>query len=144
MGMALPESELRQTLAIAPDGRVGRPRAPARVLQAIMAGVKRPDYARMTIPALSLQSMPPASVSEARTLNLWTPGRWPNVGGVDESAVNQVFASIRRVTRAQTEAFVEGLNGAKNVELVGANHVDFVSNPDDVMREIGAFLASVR
>jgi pimeloyl-ACP methyl ester carboxylesterase len=144
MGMSLPESELRQTLTIGPDGRVGRPRAPARVSQAIIAGVKRPDYAVIRIPALSLQSMPPASVSDARALNLWTPGQWPNVGDVSESAVNQLFASVRKVTRAQTEAFEKGIRGAKNVDLVGANHVDFASNPDDVLREIRTFLAGLR
>ena len=65
-GSVLPESELRQMFAIAPDGSVGRSRGLGWVSEAIDAGVKRPDYARMQIPALSLQSLPPASVSEAR------------------------------------------------------------------------------
>ena len=144
MGMALPESEVRQTLTLGADGRIGRPRAPARVSQAVIAGVKRPHYADMRVPALSLQSMPPATVSEARALKLWTAGRWPNVGDVSESAVNQLFASVRKVTRAQTEAFEKELKGAKNVDLVGANHVNFASNPDDVLREIRTFVAGLR
>jgi hypothetical protein len=130
--------------AVAPDGSVGGSRGPAWVSHAIAAGVKRPDYARMRIPALSLQSMPPASVSEARALNLWTPGRWPNVGDVSDSVVNELFSAVRKVTRAQTEAFEKELKGAKNIDLIGADHLNFASNPDDVLREIRAFLKGFR
>jgi pimeloyl-ACP methyl ester carboxylesterase len=139
-GMTFPESELRQTRAIGADGSVGGPLAPGFVPRAIIAGVKPPDYARMRIPALSIQSLPPTSVAEARAAKIFNPGMFP---GADESAVNGLFSAIRTITRAQTTAFEKGLKGARNVELVGASHHDFLSHPDDVLREIRAFLATL-
>jgi pimeloyl-ACP methyl ester carboxylesterase len=139
-GMAFPESELRQTMTIGADGSVGDPSAPGFVSQAIVAGVKRPDYARMQIPALSVQSLPPASVAEARAAKTFNPGMFP---GASDSALDELFSAIRTVTRAQTDAFEKGLKGARNVELVGASHHDFLSHPDDVFREIRAFLATL-
>jgi hypothetical protein len=144
MGRALPESELRQRFEIAPDGSVGRTRKqpPAWVGEAINAGVKRPDYASMRdIPALSITSLPPASVAEARALKVW---RGPDVDGVSEDAMNATFAALRKVTRAQIEAFEKGLKGAKNIDLIGADHSSFASNPDDVLREIRVFLEGLR
>src|SRR5262245_59115608 len=60
MGFALPESELRHTNEVGADGTVGGLRLRAWVMQAIDAGVRRPDYASMRIPALSITSLPRA------------------------------------------------------------------------------------
>jgi pimeloyl-ACP methyl ester carboxylesterase len=139
-GIAFPESELRLTRAIGVDGRVGAFVAPPHVAQAIMAGVKRPDYARIRIPALSVQSLPPASVAAARAANVFNPSMFP---GATDSALDDAFSAIRALTRAQTSAFEKALQGARNVELVGASHHDFLSHPDDVIREIRAFLPTL-
>ena len=138
--MTFPESELRQTRAIGADGSVGGFLAPGFVFRAIGAGVKRPDYARMRIRALSLQSMPPVSVAEGRASHTFNSGMFP---GASDSALNEVFAAIRNLTRANTNAFEKALEGSRNVELVGASHHDFLSNPDDVLREIRAFVATL-
>jgi non-heme chloroperoxidase len=140
MGMAFPESELRQVRVLGADGSVGAPRAPEFVSRAIFAGVKRPDYARMRIPALSIQSLPPASVAEGRATNTLIPGMFP---GASDSSVNEVFTAIRTVTRANTEAFEKGLTGSRNVELIGASHYNFLSHPDDVLREVRAFVKTL-
>jgi pimeloyl-ACP methyl ester carboxylesterase len=140
MGMMLPESELRQTMTIRPDGSVGESLAPGFVFRAIFAGVKRPDYARMRIPALSLQSLPPASVSEGRASNTLSPGMF---AGASDSAVNELFTAIRNVTRANTDAFERELKGSRNVELIGASHHNFLSNPDDVLRELRVFMKAL-
>jgi non-heme chloroperoxidase len=139
MKMTVPESELRETRAIGADGSVGGFLAPGFVPRAIFAGVKKPDYARMRIPALSLQSMPPASVAEARASGTFNPEMFP---GASDSALNELFSAIRDLTRANTSAFEKAL-GARNVELVGASHHNFLSNPDDVIREIQAFIAAL-
>jgi pimeloyl-ACP methyl ester carboxylesterase len=137
-GMAFPESELRQTRAIGADGSVGAPVAQALVFSGIVSGVKKPDYAKMRVPALSLQSLPPASMTEARTAKLALPNMFP---GASDSALDQLFATIRQVTRANTAAFERDLAGARNVELVGASHHEFLSHPDDVLRELRSFVA---
>ncbi len=140
MGMTFPESELRHTRAIGADGSIGGFLAPGFVSRAVSAGVKKPDYARMRIRALSIQSMPPASVAEARTSSTFNTAMFP---GTSESALNELFTAIRNVTRANTTAFEKALEGSRNVELVGASHHNFLSHPDDVVREIRAFIASL-
>ena len=83
MGMTFPESELRQTRAIGADGSVGGFLVPGFVSRAINAGVKKPDYARMRIRALSIQSMPPASVAEARASKTFNPAMFPGASDSD-------------------------------------------------------------
>jgi non-heme chloroperoxidase len=139
-GMTAPESELRLTRVIGADGRLGGFTAPAFVAQAIVAGVRRPDYARVRVPALSLQSMPPASVAEARAAGIFNADMFP---GASDAEVNDMFAAIGSLTRTQTDAFVKAVRGGRNVDLVGASHHDFLSHPDDVLREIRAFLATL-
>ena len=140
MGMSVPESEIRQTRTIATDGSVGGFVVPEYVPRAIMAGVRRPDYARMRVPALSIQSLPPASVAEGRAANAFNPRMFP---GASDADLNDLFTAVRTVTRTQTDAFQKNLVGAKNVELVGASHHDFLSHPDEVLAEIRAFLATL-
>jgi pimeloyl-ACP methyl ester carboxylesterase len=138
--IAFPESEIRATMTIGADGRVGDPLVPTFVPRQIVAGVKRPDYAHMHIPALSIQSLPPASVSEARASNTLAAGMFP---GAREGTLNELFSAIRQLTRAQTDVFEKELTGSKNVELVGASHHEFLSHPDAVLREIRAFIETL-
>jgi non-heme chloroperoxidase len=139
-GMAFPESEIRQTMTIAADGSVGGPLVPAFVPRGIVGGVKRPDYARMRIRALSIQSLPPASVSEGRASNTLVAGMFP---GASDDALNELFSAIRHLTRANTEVFEKELKGSKNVELVGASHHNFLSHPDAALREIRVFIEAL-
>jgi non-heme chloroperoxidase len=139
-GMAFPASEMRETMTIAADGSVGGQLVPPFVPRAIVGGVKRPDYARMRIPALSIQSMPPATVAEGRASQTLRAGMFP---GASDDALNELFAAVRQLTRAQTEVFEKQLAGSKNVELVGASHHEFLSHPDAVLREIRAFLETL-
>jgi non-heme chloroperoxidase len=142
MGMPFPESELRQVRAIGADGSVGGPVVPELVPKAIFAGVKRPDYARMRVPALSLQSLPPATMSEGRASNTLAliAGMFP---GASDSALNELFAAVRKITRANTDVFEKELRGSRNVELIGASHYNFLSSPVDVVREIRAFVQTL-
>jgi pimeloyl-ACP methyl ester carboxylesterase len=140
LGMTFPESEFRQTRAIGSDGSVGAFLVPPFVSRAIFKGVKKPDYARMKIRALSIQSMPPPSVADGRASKTFNPAMFP---GATDGDLNELFTAIRTVTRAQTTAFEKGLEGSRNVDLVGASHHCFLSNPDDVLREIRAFIATL-
>jgi hypothetical protein len=47
-------------------------------------------------------------------------------------------------TGAQATAFEKGVPSARVVRLPHANHYVFRSNEDDVMREMNAFLASIK
>ncbi|MGV3518763.1 alpha/beta fold hydrolase [Luteitalea sp.] len=140
LGMAFPESELRQVQTIGANGSVGPPRVPGFVPRAIFSGVRRPDYARIRLLALSIQSLPPASVSEGHASNTLIPGMFP---GASDAALNALFAAVRQMTHANTDVFLRELKGSKNVELVGASHHCFLSHPDSVLREIRAFTGAL-
>jgi non-heme chloroperoxidase len=139
-GMAFPESEIRQTITISADGSVGGQLAPTFVPRAIFGGVKRPDYARMRIAALSIQSLPPATVAEGRASNTLIAGMFP---GASDDALNALFAAVRQVTRAQTDVFQKELAGARNVERIGASHHNFLSHSDAALHDIRAFIQSL-
>jgi hypothetical protein len=96
----------------------------------------------MRIPALSLQSLPPASVSEGRASKTLTliAGMFP---GASDGALNELFAAVRQITRANTDVFEKELRGSRNVELIGASHYNFLSNPSDVLRELRAFVETL-
>ncbi|HKT78905.1 MAG TPA: alpha/beta fold hydrolase [Vicinamibacterales bacterium] len=144
-GRILPESELRELFEVLPDGRVGRSRRLtdraylADVDQAVDEGVRRPDYSRFRVPALSIQSFPPASVAEARALNLYQER-----SGITDALMNDVMSEVRKVTSAQIDVFEQGVKGARNKYLLGADHFNFISNPEDVLREIRIFLDGLR
>lgn len=52
-GVALPEAEVRQLFAIGPGGTLGRYRTPQHVHDARFEGRTKPDYLRITVPALA-------------------------------------------------------------------------------------------
>lgn len=131
---AIPEAEVRQTYEVRDDGSVGPAVDRRRIVQAIGAGVKRPDYARFRISALSITSLAPASVADVPD----------HVAGPGDGAIDAFYTQVRKVTRAQTSAFVNAVPGARDVELVGADHLNFLSNPDDVLREVRSFIEQLR
>jgi pimeloyl-ACP methyl ester carboxylesterase len=56
------------------------------------------------------------------------------------SAFKQVFAVWQPFARTQRESFRKAVPTARVVEILGASHYVFISNPDVVLREIRAFL----
>jgi non-heme chloroperoxidase len=130
MGFVMPESEVRQSFALGADGRLGRFLTPGFVPEAIDAGVKKPDYARTRVPALAVFA-PPGSPAD---LPAYLEAR------VDEVALAQAVTAMQEDVRANRELFVGELKDGKAVDLIGANHYVFLSNPDEVLREIRLFV----
>lgn len=142
-GVVMPESEVRETNIITADGRVGRTRTPSWVFESMDAGVRPPDYTRISVPALSIQSLPYATVAEAKAANAWATAGWPDDSAVSEDAVNKLWAAVRRRVQAEGRRFETEMSAGRNVALVGADHFNFISHPDDVLREIQRFIAGI-
>lgn len=140
MGIVMPESELRESTVIGADGQVGRSRTPRFVFDAMEAGVRAPDYRRIRVAALAIFARPYASVAEARAANAWNPAQFPNA---DEAVVNTLFAALQKRIDAEAQRFAREVTGGKTVVLPGANHYIFISNADDVLREIRGFVAGL-
>ena len=58
MGIAFPESELRNDFATNPDGSMGEYRTPVSVQNAITAGMRKPDYCCIRVPVLAFYTLP--------------------------------------------------------------------------------------
>jgi non-heme chloroperoxidase len=129
-GYAPPESEIRQSRVIGADGSVGPIRTPASVGEAILAGRQR--FSELKVPALAIFAIP-------HDLGPWAK---------DDPGQAQAIEAFRQSDEAQTErqakAFEVGVAGAKVVRLRNANHYLFISHEEAVLREIRAFIKSLR
>jgi non-heme chloroperoxidase len=122
LGFTYPEGELRQKRSVTPEGRVG----PARDFpggRSLLAGMKQ--YVQIRPPALFLVS------SQSR-------GRWAETN--TDPMIREQIAALRAFTERQAKAIEDGLPGARVVRLPGAHHNVFLSNEDDVLREMRTFI----
>ncbi len=131
-GITAPEAEFRQTKLVGPDGSVGDDRTPASVEQAVREGVKK--FNDIRVPALAVQAIPPAL----------PPWYWdikdPAVRAAAEALADKRTAAHEK----QAKAFEDGVPGARVVRLRNASHYIFITNEVEVLREMRAFLATLK
>ena len=112
-GFAAPESELRQQFGSKPGGRVGKEIDTDRAAKAIIAGNQK--YTEIHVPILAIFSVPHGHSTVDSDTN----------------------------TDAQARAFEQGLPDARVVRVPHAHHYVYMSNQEDVLREMRTFLASL-
>ena len=108
---------------------------PARFdpVNAVLAGVQKPDYARITVPALALYAAP-------RTWKEMMPDA-PEIKEPEQlSATERVVAQMAKMRKHMADEFRSGVAKSSVVEITGASHYLFRTNLDDVLREIVGFL----
>jgi pimeloyl-ACP methyl ester carboxylesterase len=130
-GVSVPEAEFRQTMNSRPDGSVGDSRILPYVPEAALAGMKK--YTELRLPVLAIFAAPH---------NL---GPWIN-NSADASiraAAEAVSARETAWVEKQANAFERGVPGARVVRIPNANHIVFLSNETDVLREVRAFLGTL-
>jgi pimeloyl-ACP methyl ester carboxylesterase len=129
-GITLPEAEFRQGWDSTPDGRVGKHRNSP--MASIMKGTKK--YTEIPVPTLVIFAVPHAQ------------GPWINNHpdpAVREAAKARSADEIVLVEK-QAKAFENGVPSAHVVRLPGAHHYVFLSNEEDVLRQLRAFVARLR
>lgn len=129
-GVTLPEAELRQGWDSISEGRVGKHRRFDYTL--IMKGMKK--YTDIPVPALVVFAVP-------HDQGPWIKNH-PDPA-VREAAKARSAEEVVLVER-QIKAFENGVPSARIVRLPGAHHYVFLSNEADVLRDIRAFIASLR
>ena len=135
-GIALPEPELRQLYTVNPDGTLGDYLVPKKVRDAMAAGLKKPEYARIRVPVLAFFAIP-ADVSQlAQQYGAGTPD--------ERSAVEQKRNFDLAIVKRQMADVQKGVPGARVVELPGANFYIFLSSEAELLREIRPFVAALR
>jgi pimeloyl-ACP methyl ester carboxylesterase len=126
LGFTYPETELRQKRSATPEGGVGPPRSfPGG--RTLTAGMKQ--YVQIGTPALFLVSSQ-------------NPGRWAETS--TDPKIREQIAGLSAFTERQAKAIEDGLPGARVVRLPGANHYVFLSNEDDVLREMRSFIRGLQ
>jgi non-heme chloroperoxidase len=126
LGFTFPEAELRQQRPATPEGRVGPPRSSPGG-PTLLAGMKR--YSEIPVAALFLVSGQ-------------SPGRWADAS--TDPMVREKVAALRAILERQAKSIEDGLPSARVVRLPSANHYVFLSNEADVVREVRAFVGSLR
>jgi pimeloyl-ACP methyl ester carboxylesterase len=110
-------------------GQLGEP-TPADV--AVMQGIRKPDYAAIRVPALSIYASQPAS---SRDL--------PGYSEDQAVAFEELHEALAELQMKSARAFREGIVNHRVVELSNANHYVFFSNEADVLREVRQFVSSL-
>ena len=103
---------------------------------ALGAGVERPNYAQIQVPALALYAAP-------RTWSEMMPGAPKLTDPQQRAASERVVALAARTRKYMEDTFRSGVKNSRVVEIPGANHYIFRNNEADVLREILAFLKTL-
>jgi pimeloyl-ACP methyl ester carboxylesterase len=104
--------------------------------EALGAGVEKPDYAHIRVPALALYAAP-------RTWKEMMPGVPEFTDPEKRAAAERVVARAARTRRYMEDTFHSGVSNSRVVEIAGASHYIFRTNESDVLREIRTFLKSL-
>ncbi len=88
--MALPEADLRARFEANSDGSVGKALVGPGAGAAIVAGIKKPDYAHILAPALAIYAIPHEL------------GPWVNI---NDSAVRATVADFEAAAESQAREF---------------------------------------
>jgi pimeloyl-ACP methyl ester carboxylesterase len=131
-GVTVPESELRQTMESETDGSVGKSRTSPKVQEAIFAGMRK--YSDIRLPALAIFAVPSYR------------GTWldSTKDPALQTRAEAYIARARVLTEKQARVVEEGVPSARVVRLSGGNHLIFISNEADVLREIHTFVATLK
>jgi pimeloyl-ACP methyl ester carboxylesterase len=128
-GVTLPESEVRQMMQSGPDGRIGKSRMSPEIQARIFAGMKK--YVDIRPPVLAIFAIPSYG------------GTWLAENPDIHAQAEAYIARLRTLTEKQAKVFEEGVPGARVLRLSGS-HLIFISNEADVLREIHAFVVTLR
>ena len=126
-GVTFPEAELRQSYEVRPDGGVGERRMHVTAAKAITLGAEK--YTGLTVPVLVICAIP------------------HNLGYTyynDEAARSTAEALDAAQDEPIVKAFGASVPSARVVRLARASHYVFLSNEEDVLREIFAFLRGLQ
>lgn len=103
----------------------------------VRAGVEKPDYARIRVPALALYAA-------ARSWKELMPGSPEITDPEKQAAAEQVVAAAARIRKHMAESFRAGVVNSRVVEIQGASHYLFQTRDAEILREMRAFLESLK
>lgn len=135
-GIWIPESELRNDFVENPDGSVGSRKTPDYVFDA-MGGLKH-DYSQIRVPVLAFVIYDTPDGTPEDQIR-----KYEVTDAAERTIVQAVYGQFIGMTRIRIDRINRAAGGARVVELWGADHFVFLSNEEDVLREMRAFLGTL-
>lgn len=132
-GFRTPEAEFRQTWDSASNGQPAKARdfPGAQMFMKIITGSKR--YTEIPVPALVIFALP--QVQDPWLDHTTDPAL--------QAAGRTYFATMNLLKEKQAKAFENRVPNARVIRLPGAHYI-FLSNEQDVLREVHAFLTGLK
>jgi len=135
-GIAIPEAEYRNQHVQNPDGSVGDYKAPDYVSKAITGGNWKHDYSQIRVPVLAFVAYDTTPQEQILKYHV--------TDAAERTIVEAVYGTYIGMARIRIDRIKRAAGGARVVELWGAHHFVFLSNEADVLREMRAFVVSLR
>jgi non-heme chloroperoxidase len=131
-----PEGEVRAMTETTPDGRMGERRIAPKIGEAIAAGMGKPDYASIRVPALAFAAYPLSVQEQLQDYEV--------KDDQDRKALEDLYAADQKYLRQFIGDFQSGVPAARVIKMVGASHYIFISNQADVLFEMRSFMSRLR
>lgn len=126
-------SEIQATSSFDAEGRYLGDGTPDPVFEAMMHIFERPAYEKVKAPALAFYCI---NDSVSQLFDYYT-----QLDPAQKKAAENVFRLDSLFTRRQMEVFSSQMRNGKAVEMHGAKHHLFLSNPVEVSRQMRVFLS---
>lgn len=132
LGIALPESELRNCYDVLSDGSIGAYKTPQSIPLAIRAGGRRRDYSQIQVPILALTWFPPPLEDQLKT--------YRPKNDEERAAIEAVYAADTTFTRRRMQALLTANAPVHVIEMPGVNHYLFLTREAEVLQQLQGFL----
>ena len=135
-GFAFPESELRNIYVSNPDGTMGEYRTPDAIFDVLGKSAQKRNYSAIHEPILAIFSLPN---SPAQIIS-----RFYQFNDTDQRApVEDAFMKVVAFIRIDEKSIQRAHAPVRIVELPGSDHYVYLATPDDVLREMRAFMVAL-
>src|SRR5262249_19622375 len=131
-GFRIPEADMRQGRSTNSDGTPGERRTPAIIAERVMDGIAK--FSEIRVPVLALCAMPQITRAYLRNATA------ANVRAATEAFDRQLNSLIEK----QLKAFEEGIPNSRVVRIANADHYIYITNEAEVLREMRAFLSTLK
>jgi pimeloyl-ACP methyl ester carboxylesterase len=137
VGGKYPEAEVRTEVTFDSDGRLKGDAPSAQVVPKVSAGTEPSAFARITAPALgvfAVKDRPPA----------WFRDAYAGLDSAARSQADRYRAHMMAWNKEGRDRFRAELVHGTVIELHGADHYVYLTNPDQVERAMRDFIAQLR
>ena len=133
-GPRIPEAQFRAIGRYDSTGRLVGDVTPAAIDSLMLRGCGHPDYAAVRAPALVIYAVADSAPQEFPL--------WAGMDSTQRAAARRYTTVLQQWAAAERARLARDLPGARVLELHGANHYVFASNPGEVARGMRGFLDS--